>query len=90
MEWIRVEDSLPGIGEGAYDKIGYPNGLFALWREKPDCGHRATVTSLEYFIRHPDEFTHWMPIPKLPDVVETELTQDEIIFLKKLANIYRG
>ena len=59
-EWVRTADRMPTESDGEYviarNKHGYMAG--------PD----VRLVDIELLNRLKEDFTHWMPLPKLPEV----------------------
>ena len=63
MEWIDIETKLPEV---VIDKNGACNGVLAWLKVDRDSGYQYCVSNTEYVNIHPEEFTHWIPLPKSP------------------------
>ena len=62
--WISVKDALPEIGVTvlALDKYGHVNSRY-MYKHKDG----TALFTAEYLVSSKD-ITHWMPLPKLPEV----------------------
>jgi len=65
-KWIEIKDKLPqsGINENGEDI-----GCLVWDKIKVECGFQMGISNREYVRTHPDEYTHWMPLPKEPNNV---------------------
>jgi hypothetical protein len=64
-DWIPIAQGLPDVGT---DPDGGVSSVLALYRRNrlADYMCRAQVCNTVYLRAHPDEFTHWMPLPVFP------------------------
>ena len=62
-KWIKTKDKLP---ESGVNEKGEDIGCLVWYKEAPECGFGISVSNREYVRAHPDEFTHWMPLPDEP------------------------
>ncbi len=77
MEWIKVEDELPKVGQTCLILQTYPKGTMFNCRSDPLSRCFIKVGGLSYrgdFISYENQFpdegikyvTHWMPLPERP------------------------
>lgn len=63
--WISVKDRLPVV---LIDSKGHCNVVLVKWAIKIECGSQYQTSNTAYVNKYPEKFTHWMPLPKLPEV----------------------
>lgn len=68
-KWISVKDWLP---EPEIDEEGNCSVVLVRWKREycPDIASVYQTCNTEYLKRHPDKFTHWMPLPEPPESEE--------------------
>ncbi len=67
--WISVKERMP---EETKDPDGGTTCVFVHHKHAPECSSPFQMSNVVYLRKHPEEYTHWMPIPPLPTETEDE------------------
>ena len=80
MRWISVEDRLPKDEDIVVVKCDYGIVTALFCREFNEKGEWFGKCCCFHEIEHPNEVTHWMPLPELaPDMIFPECQMERII-----------